>query len=85
LLVSILDGKGTEMPSFRGKLSREQARDVIAVIRAFAPSKARPARTTLDDFEVRFKALNDEFESLRRQIQAPSSAAPSRRGSTAIK
>src|SRR5262249_45216258 len=36
LLASILDGKD-EMPSWRGKVSEEQARSLVAHVRAFAP------------------------------------------------
>ena len=82
LLVSILGGKGTEMPAFRGKIAREQVRDLIAFIRAFAPSKSRPAGTDADDFEARFKELNDEFENLRRLSRALSPAPPSQTSSS---
>jgi mono/diheme cytochrome c family protein len=48
LLASILDGKGGEMPSWRGKVSEEQARGLVARVRAFAPTKERPARKEQD-------------------------------------
>jgi mono/diheme cytochrome c family protein/uncharacterized membrane protein len=41
LVASILEGKGTqgeEMPSWRGKISEEQARGLVVYIRAFAPT-----------------------------------------------
>jgi uncharacterized membrane protein/mono/diheme cytochrome c family protein len=38
LLASILDGKGTEMPPARDKISEEQARGLMAFVRAFAPA-----------------------------------------------
>jgi uncharacterized membrane protein len=41
LLASILDGKGEEMPPWRGKLSEEQARGLAACVRAFAPAAER--------------------------------------------
>jgi mono/diheme cytochrome c family protein/uncharacterized membrane protein len=43
LLASILDGKGEEMPPWRGKISEEQARSLVAYVRAFAPTPAEPA------------------------------------------
>src|SRR5262249_28654454 len=43
LLVSVLEGKGTGMPPFRGKIGREQARGLIAFVRSFSPSGSRPA------------------------------------------
>jgi mono/diheme cytochrome c family protein len=76
LVVSVLDGKGTRMPSFAGKLGREQVRDLVAYIRRFAPSSAQPARTGADDFEARFQQLTDEFKDLGRQIRALSSSTP---------
>jgi mono/diheme cytochrome c family protein/uncharacterized membrane protein len=42
LLKSILDGKGDDMPSFSGKLSKEQARSLVAHVRAFAPKERKP-------------------------------------------
>jgi mono/diheme cytochrome c family protein len=39
LVASILDGRGEDMPSHRGKISEEQARGLVAHIRAFAPTK----------------------------------------------
>jgi mono/diheme cytochrome c family protein len=41
LLASILDGKD-EMPSWRDKISQEQARSLVAQIRAFAPNPGSP-------------------------------------------
>jgi len=76
LVVSILDGKGAEMPSFQGKLAREQARDLVAFIRTFAPSPARPASTVTDDFEARIRQLSQEFENLREQSRALSTSTP---------
>jgi len=76
LAVSVLDGKGAKMPSFAGKLASEQARDLVAFIRTFAPSPARPVSTATDEFEARFRQLNEEFENLGRQIRALSSSTP---------
>ena len=42
LLESILDGKGEDMPPVRGKISVQQARGLVAFVRAFAPTIARP-------------------------------------------
>ena len=42
LLESILDGKGEDMPPVRGKISEQQARDLVAFIRAFAPTPGKP-------------------------------------------
>jgi hypothetical protein len=44
LLASILDGKGTGMPSFREKLSADQVRALIAYVRTFAPAPGPPGQ-----------------------------------------
>ena len=76
LVVSVLNGKGARMPSFAGKLAREQARDLVAFIRTFAPSPVRPVSTGADDFEARFRQLTAEFENLGRQIRSLSTPMP---------
>jgi mono/diheme cytochrome c family protein len=71
LLVSVLEGKGTGMPPFRGKIGREQARGLIAFVRSFSPSGSRPASAAAPhDFEARFRKLQDEMEALQRQYRA---------------
>jgi mono/diheme cytochrome c family protein len=79
LVVSVLDGKGSGMPPFRDKLSREQVRGLVAFIRSLGPSRPAPAaRPSSDDFEARFQQLLAEFEDLRRKSRALSAdAAPS--------
>jgi uncharacterized membrane protein len=42
LLASILDGKGPEMPPWRGKVSEGQARGLARYVRAFAPTTESP-------------------------------------------
>src|SRR5215831_13371933 len=37
LIVSVLEGKGSDMPPFRDKVAREQARVLVAFVRSFAP------------------------------------------------
>jgi mono/diheme cytochrome c family protein len=79
LVVSVLDGRGTGMPAFRDKLSREQARGLVAFIRSLGPSPRRAGPTPSDDFEARFRQLLAEFEDLRaksRALSAEGGAAP---------
>jgi len=76
LVVSVLDGKGVGMPSFRAKVLREQARDLVAFIRTFAPSPERPVSSDTAEFEAQFRQLTEEFENLRRQSRALSSSTP---------
>jgi mono/diheme cytochrome c family protein len=72
LVTSILDGKGTQMPAFGGKLTRGQARDLVTFVRAFAPSPSTAAadmsETRDEDFETRFRQLEEEFDRLRKQL-----------------
>jgi mono/diheme cytochrome c family protein/uncharacterized membrane protein len=46
MLACILDGKGKDMPTWRGKISEQQASDLATYVRAFAVTKdpARPER-----------------------------------------
>jgi mono/diheme cytochrome c family protein len=82
LVVGILEGKGTRMPAFAGKVSQEQARDLAAYIRSLGSPRIKVAakrtkvaakitvdRKSTDDFEKRFKQLEEEFNRLRKQLQ----------------
>jgi mono/diheme cytochrome c family protein len=69
LLVSILDGKGALMPANRGRLTEQQARDMVAVIRTFAPLEATTAALAPDEFQQQFQQLQQQWESLERQLQ----------------
>ena len=69
LVVSVLEGKGSNMPAFQEKLSREQIRELITYVRSFNPAQQRPVAKGRDDFEARYRALRGEFEDLKRQIQ----------------
>jgi mono/diheme cytochrome c family protein len=70
LATSILEGKGTAMPAFDGKLGEAQVRDVITYIRSFVSAKAPPSPKPSTDFRRRFEQLRDEFERLDRQYRA---------------
>jgi mono/diheme cytochrome c family protein len=66
LLVSILDGVGT-MPGFRGKITQDQARELVAVVRAFAAVDR--SNGSAGDFQTRFRQLQEELDDLRRQFE----------------
>jgi mono/diheme cytochrome c family protein len=70
LVVSVLGGKGTGMPPFRTKLSRQQARDLVVYVRSFAPSRAQPRDIAFDEFETRFQQYVKDVEDLGRRIRA---------------
>jgi mono/diheme cytochrome c family protein len=84
LTVSILEGKGGEMPDYRDRLTDRQVAALVAHIRAFVPVEARaaprpevPARaadpgvptTPALNFNAEFRRLEQEFEDLRRQLR----------------
>jgi mono/diheme cytochrome c family protein len=77
LVVSVLEGKGAAMPPFREKLTREQARDLVALVRTFAPAGARPAEAASPTaFDEQFRLLREEFDTLEKQRRALGSPSP---------
>jgi hypothetical protein len=89
LVASILEGKGTRMPAFGGKVSKGQARKLVAYIRSLAPARAKATRTVPtraqagagleDDFEKRFRQLQEEYDQLDKQIRELSRQPPRKR------
>jgi mono/diheme cytochrome c family protein len=69
LSVSILEGKGTLMPPFRDHLKAEQVKALLDHLREFGPAQPPPAQgTTASDFEDQFRQLEQELESLKKQL-----------------
>jgi mono/diheme cytochrome c family protein len=68
LLATILEGRG-RMPSFRGKLSDDQARGLVALVRHAGPAREQPAETDPDEFARRFAELQKQFEELRQEFR----------------
>ena len=68
-LVSILDGKGGSMPAFRGRVSEQEARELTSYVRTFATGGARA-----NNFESRFRELQDELTALQKQFRELSGA-----------
>jgi mono/diheme cytochrome c family protein len=66
LSVSILEGKGTQMPPFRDKVKAEQVKGLLAHVRAFGPGQ-QAASEGASDFEQKLRRLQEEFEELKRQ------------------
>jgi quinol-cytochrome oxidoreductase complex cytochrome b subunit len=69
LVVGILDGKGTLMPAFRGRVTDEQARDLAAYLRAFGPAPPATVEAPAGDFEQRFRELQGQWNELQKQLQ----------------
>jgi mono/diheme cytochrome c family protein len=69
LLASIMDGKGTLMPANSGRITPDQARDVLAYIRAFGPKTLAAAPATDTQFERSFRQLEQQWDALERELQ----------------
>ncbi len=69
LTTTILEGKGTVMPAFRGKLNEAQIRDLVTYLRAFAPQSASASVGPETDFKRRFGQLTQELDVLKKQYQ----------------
>jgi mono/diheme cytochrome c family protein len=69
LSTTILEGKGTVMPAFRGKLNEGQIRDLVTYLRAFAPQPASASAGPETDFKRRFGQLTQELDDLKKQYQ----------------
>jgi mono/diheme cytochrome c family protein len=74
LLVSILDGRGDAMPSFRGRVTEAHARALVDRIRAFGPKRAAAQSTS--DFAIQFRELDRELQDLKRQLKALTASPP---------
>jgi quinol-cytochrome oxidoreductase complex cytochrome b subunit/mono/diheme cytochrome c family protein len=69
LRASILDGKGTQMPAFRGRVTEEQGQDLAAYVRAFGPVEVAQPQVPPDDFEKQFRDVQAHWYELQRQLQ----------------
>jgi mono/diheme cytochrome c family protein len=70
LLTSILDGKGTLMPSNAERITRDQAKLVLAYVRAFDPGRVvEAAPTTEDPFQKKMRLLQWQFNQLEKQLK----------------
>jgi mono/diheme cytochrome c family protein len=70
LRTSIVEGKGTAMPTFGGKLGDDQVRNLVAYVRSFAPAPTRPIQESSTDFRQRFQRLENEMNDLKREYRA---------------
>jgi ubiquinol-cytochrome c reductase cytochrome b subunit len=67
---SILAGKGTMMPAFRGRVTDEQAADLAAYVRAFGPEKPATAPSAEPgDFEKQYRDLQEQWNELQKQLK----------------
>jgi mono/diheme cytochrome c family protein len=86
-LASILDGKGQDMPAFRGKINDDQARTLAAYVRTFAPtagkagSERKQEPNSPSGFAEEFRRLHQEMAELQRQFRQLSKEPPDRKPS----
>jgi mono/diheme cytochrome c family protein len=80
LLVGILDGSGTRMPAFAGRVDARQARALVAHIRTFDPVRGARSAEPPSDFDERLNELQQEWQELRKQFRE-SSISPQGTGS----
>ena len=69
LTTAILEGKGTVMPAFRGKLNEAQIRNLVTYLRAFAPQPGSVSTESATDFKRKFEQLTQELDGLKKQYQ----------------
>ena len=69
LLVSILEGKGKLMPPNNSRVTRDQARDLVAFIRSFGPAQPMQAALTDSDFDKSVRRLQQQFEQLESELK----------------
>jgi ubiquinol-cytochrome c reductase cytochrome b subunit len=67
--LSVLDGKGTLMPAFRGRVADDQAQDLAAYVRAFGPARVMPPTKPASDFDRQFRELQNQWNELERQLR----------------
>jgi mono/diheme cytochrome c family protein len=63
---SILEGKGTGMPSFAGRLEETRVRDLVGYLRSLAGMRIASRHEISVDFDQRFERLMTDLETLKR-------------------
>lgn len=69
LEVSILDGQGKSMPAFGQRLKEEDVGALVAYIREFGPSDSAPTSAAVNEFDRRYRLLQEELNELRQQFR----------------
>jgi hypothetical protein len=69
MMLSILDGMGTKMPSFRGRISEKEAQELVAFIRAANSHRAEASETAPTEFKTRFDQLGKQFRDLDEEMR----------------
>jgi mono/diheme cytochrome c family protein len=70
LLVSIMEGKGTFMPANNMRITRDQAKDLVALVRSFGGiSSSLQAPTTNIEFEQSMRRLQQQYDQLEGELK----------------
>jgi putative heme-binding domain-containing protein len=70
LRISILEGKGTLMPANRGRVTEDQAEQLVAFVRTFGPKLFAVKPVASDsDFERAYRQLEDQWNELEKELQ----------------
>jgi hypothetical protein len=70
LRISILEGRGTRMPAFHGRISDAEAVELASALRSLSDAPAPTGPGAYDDFDRRFDALMGKFDELKRSYYA---------------
>src|SRR4029077_14188707 len=71
---SILEGKGSAMPPFSGRIDEPSATELVAFVRSLAGMAPSERRIPDTDFDDRFRKLMIELEKLKRDYRTVSLA-----------
>jgi mono/diheme cytochrome c family protein/uncharacterized membrane protein len=71
LLDGIREGKGSDMPNWKGKLTTAESRSLVAYVRTFAPTKKSSEVSPSVRFEEEFHRLQEQYEKLNKKAQKP--------------
>ncbi|MGO9468533.1 MAG: c-type cytochrome [Isosphaeraceae bacterium] len=69
LSVSVLEGKGTLMPPWRGRVSPELAKDLVAYVRKFGPPGLVLSQTSSTEFANRIRELRRQWDEIDKMAQ----------------
>jgi hypothetical protein len=69
LATSITEGKGRFMPAFGDRLHPEEIQALVRYVRGFRPPEFKATNDEADDFDVRFRWLEEELNELRKQFR----------------
>jgi len=76
VLGGILNGRGDVMPPFDDRLKKEEARDLLAFVRAFGRKQSQQLLPSASDFQTRLGELQRQWDELDKQLRQLRKADP---------